>query len=139
MPYRNTEIDALIRLLDDPDDEIFKQVKTKIISLGNEVIPSLESAWEISFDNVLQKRLENIIHQIQFQNCAKRLTKWAYQGGEDLLEGVIIIAQYQYPDLDVKKIKKHIEQLRNDVWLELTPELTALETVKIINHTMIMK
>lgn len=60
------EISALIRLLEDPDETVFYHVKDKILSFGNEVIPLLESAWETSFEPLMQKRIENIIHQLQF-------------------------------------------------------------------------
>ena len=40
------EIDALIRLLDDGDAEVYQQVQSRILTLGKEVIPMLESAWE---------------------------------------------------------------------------------------------
>mgnify|MGYP006209865135 FL=1 len=55
----------MISLLDDPDQDIFKQVSKELISLGNEVVPMLEEAWETSFDPVMQERIENIIHKIQ--------------------------------------------------------------------------
>jgi regulator of sirC expression with transglutaminase-like and TPR domain len=129
-----SEVSALISLLDDPDEKIFNEIKEKIKSIGSEVIPLLENAWETSFDSLLQNRVENLIHTIQFDDIRKDLSIWSNSGGHDLLAGVILIAKYQYPDLNEKKLKAHIEQIRNDVWLELNANLTALEKVRVLNH-----
>jgi hypothetical protein len=53
-----------------------------------------------------------------------------------LLSGILLVSRYQYPDLDEDKIKKQIQTLIQDVWLEINDELTALEKVKIINHVL---
>ena len=40
------EIRALITLIDDPDEEVYLQVRDRIVSLGDDVVPVLERAWE---------------------------------------------------------------------------------------------
>lgn len=130
------ELTALIKLLDDPDETIFYQVKDKILSLGHNVIPMLENAWETSFEPLMQKRIENIIHQIQFENIKSGLREWYLAGGKDLLSGALFVARYQYPDLNEEKIKSFINQLSQDVWLELNDNLTAPEKVKVIGRIL---
>lgn len=131
-----TELKALISLLDDPDEAVYEQVCMKFLSLGQEIIPVLEDAWEHSFDTLIQNRIENIIHQIQFDIVKQALKDWAEPDNQNLLEGALLIARYQYPDIDFKKVKKQIDQIKQDVWLELNNNLTALEKVKIINHIL---
>jgi regulator of sirC expression with transglutaminase-like and TPR domain len=128
------ELNALISLLDDPDEGIFNQVSGKFISLGEDIIPVLENAWEYSFDPLIQNRIENIIHQIQFDIIKTGLKEWMHPDRQNLLEGSLLIAKYQYPDIDFDKVKKQLNQIKQDVWLELNDNLTALEKVKIINH-----
>ena len=128
------EINALINLLDDPDETIYTQVKDRFISIGSPVIPYLELAWENSFEMLIQKRIEDIIHTIQFDALNKELVNWAKKEQDDLLKGILLIARYQYPDLDEDKIRRQMQQITHDVWLELNDELTALEKVKILNH-----
>lgn len=130
------ELNALISLLDDPDEVVFTQIKSKIVSLGHDVIPVLENAWEHSFDPLLQTRIENIIHTIQFQKIAEDLREWAQNPHGSLLEGAILVAQYQYPDLDIAKFHKQLEQIKHDVWLELNDHLTALEKTRVLNHIL---
>lgn len=130
------EVIALITLLDDPDEGIYSEVKNRFITLGPPAIPHLETAWENSFDALMQKRIEGIIHTIQFEALQNALKYWADHEQDDLFKGVSIIARYQYPDLDEQKMRKQLQQIRQDVWLELHDDLTPLEKIKIINHIL---
>lgn len=130
------EVIALITLLDDPDDGIYSEVKNRFIILGPPAIPHLETAWENSFDALMQKRIEGIIHTIQFKALQNALKHWAENEQDDLFKGCAIISRYQYPDLDENKLKKQLHQIKQDVWLELHDDLTAIEKVKIINHIL---
>lgn len=130
------EVIALITLLDDPDETIYSEVRNRFIILGPPAIPHLETAWENSFEALMQKRIETIIHSIQFEALQKALKTWAHEESDDLLKGVLLLARYQYPDLDETKIHKQLHQIKQDVWLELHEDLTALEKVKIINHIL---
>lgn len=130
------EVIALITLLDDPDDGIYSEVKNRFIVLGPPAIPHLETAWENSFDALMQKRIEGIIHTIQFKALQNALKYWAENEQDDLFKGCCIIARYQYPDLDENKMRRQLAQIKQDVWLELHDDLTALEKVKIINHIL---
>lgn len=140
-PRRNKEMSlkeviALITLLDDPDETIYSEVRNRFIILGPPAIPHLETAWENSFEALMQKRIETIIHSIQFEALQKALKEWAQNESDDLLKGILLLARYQYADLDENKIKKQLHQIKQDVWLELHDDLTALEKVKIINHIL---
>lgn len=130
----NKELDALIRLLDEPDEDIFTQIREKIHTYGPDAIPSLEHAWENSFDNLIQGRIENIIREIQIDKLKIDLINWKKDKERDLLTGFLIITRYQYPDLDSTKLSRDVAQIIQDVWLELNNDLTALEKVKVINH-----
>lgn len=129
------EIDALLQLIDDPDDLIYTHVKERIIAHGEDIIPRLENLWELnSFGQEFQQRIEDMIHKIQYDAVHRGLKKWVAEGGEDLLEGSLLVARYQYPDLDEIEVRDRVNRLRQDIWLELNDELTALEKVKVFNH-----
>jgi regulator of sirC expression with transglutaminase-like and TPR domain len=128
------EFKALITLLDDNDNEVYTHVSDKLFSLGVEGIPLLESAWETSENQLIQTRLEDLINKIQFSNVKDRLIKWIDKGGEDLLEGALLVAKFQYPDLDEFKITQKVETISKNVWIELNPALSPLEEAHVINH-----
>ena len=128
------EFKALITLLDDNDSEVYSHVSDKLFSLGVEGIPLLESAWETSENQVIQTRLEDLINKIQFSNVKDRLIKWIDKGGEDLLEGALLVSKFQYPDLDEFKVTQKVESISKNVWIELNPALSPLEEAHVINH-----
>jgi regulator of sirC expression with transglutaminase-like and TPR domain len=130
----DTEFKALITLLDDNDNEVYSHVTNKLFSLGVEGIPLLESAWETSENQLIQTRLEDLINKIQFSNVKDRMIKWIDKNGEDLLEGALLIAKFQYPDIDEFKITQKIDTISKNIWIELNPALSPLEEAHVVNH-----
>ncbi|HEY8783196.1 MAG TPA: transglutaminase-like domain-containing protein [Mucilaginibacter sp.] len=129
-----TEVNSLIRLLDDPDGEIFEHVHQKLLSFGGEVIEYLEMAWEEAFDPIQQERIVGLVHEIQFGIVKKDLQLWHQSGAFDLLQGILIINRYQYPDLDEQKVINQIEAIKRDIWIQMMNEASPPEQIKLINH-----
>jgi len=128
------EVKSLIRLLDDPDREIYEHVHEKLLSLGTEAIDYLESAFEEAFDPIQQDRLANLVHEIQFGLLKNDLRLWHQSGSFDLLRGILTINRYQYPDLDEQKVINQIESIKRDVWIQMMHNASPSEQVKLINH-----
>lgn len=137
-PDHEREIQALINLIDDPDEGIFKQVRERIISLGSPVVPVLERAWEVDehLGDLFRDRVEDILHSIHITSVHDRLKAWVASGGEDLLEGALIVCRYRYPELDEHRVKARLSAIRQDIWLELNDQLTAFEKVRVFNHIL---
>jgi len=129
-----TEIKALISLLDDP--EIAPQIQDEIQNLGEAIIPFLEESWEETLDPQQQRRLEDLIHQLQFEGLQQRLRVWRDSGGQDLLEGMWLLNSYQYPDADLQALNRAIEQLRFEAWTLLRPEMHPADQVQVLNHVI---
>jgi regulator of sirC expression with transglutaminase-like and TPR domain len=129
-----TEVYSLIRLLDDPDSEIFEHVHQKLLSFGTGALEYLESAWEEAFDPIQQDRIVNLVHEIQFSIVKNDLKLWHQGGAFDLLQGILIINRYQYPDLDEQKVINQIEAIKRDIWIQMMNEASPAEQVKLINH-----
>jgi len=132
----NKKIKALISLLDDDDNEVVSHVEREIISHGESIIPFLETEWETNFNPIVQRRIEDLIHVLHFDLLLSRLKDWKENGGIDLLEGMWLIATYQYPDLEFKRLKSDIEQIYYDTWLEMKNDLLPFDQVKIINNVL---
>ncbi len=128
------QIKALVKLLDDPDEGVYEQVSEQLKTQGYEVIPQLEKAWEQSFNEKIQTRLENLIQEIQLSSATTNLGKWSREGGADLFEGAFLVAKHQYPELSYDYYRKKLDEIKKDIWLEINDNLTALEKVRIINH-----
>jgi regulator of sirC expression with transglutaminase-like and TPR domain len=128
---------ALIALMDDPDEQVYAHVRNRVLEIGPEAIQQLQTSWEESDLGLLfQSRIENLIHEIQFEACKTDLTTWYASSSKDLLKGALIVAKYQYPGLDEKSVMDSIERMRRDCWLEINPNMTAFEAVRIINKVI---
>ena len=129
-----TEVKSLIRLLDDPDQEIYNHVHNKLLSYGSEAIEYLESAFEQAFDPIQQERIANLVHEIQFGTLKTDLKLWHQSGSFDLLQGILVINRYQYPDLEEQKLINQIESIKRDIWIQMMNEAGPVEQIKLINH-----
>jgi hypothetical protein len=71
VPY--TEVPALLRLIDDPDTEVYQHVKDRILTLGKQMVPHLEAMWEQTPEEQVQERLEFLIHKLHFGELQRSL------------------------------------------------------------------
>lgn len=128
------ELEALISLLEDPDMQVFDNVSSRLIELGEDAVRPLEKRWEITLRPDLQERIENVIGKIQFNTLKRGMDNWRSGGGINLLFGAYLVARFQYPELQYDRLNEKVEKIKKDIWLELNNELTALEKVKVINY-----
>lgn len=127
------EIQALFRLLDDPDDEVFNMVAEKLTLCGKEIIPGLEYLWETTENDEVQDRITQLIHRVQFQDVQSEFKVWSSAANPELLRGAILVAKYQYPELNVPFLLTQFDKIRRNLWLELNNYLTPLEKVDVFN------
>ena len=132
----DSELKALISLLDEEDELILHQVENKILSYGANALPVLEKAWENTLDNCLQNRIEHISHKINFLNVYHELSYWNSFDNHNLLQAFITVAKFQFPNLKEEVVLQQFEEIYKDIWLELNDNLTALEKIKVINHVL---
>ncbi len=129
-----TTLDALINLMDEPDEVAFDVIRNRVLSFGYDAVAPLEIVLEDSFNPLVRERLVSIIGVLRRGRLREQLEDWIATGSSDLLRGFLLVTRTGYPDLDEEKIIIEIEQIRMDIWVELHDHLTSLETVRIINH-----
>jgi regulator of sirC expression with transglutaminase-like and TPR domain len=134
--YDASKINGLVQLLDDPDENIFSQIRDEFEIIGIEAIPILEQYWESSADSLAVKRAENLIHSINSKEVRSQLKTWIELGGKNLLKGSILVAKCQFHNLNEDKITSTINQIKQDIWIELNDNLTALEKIGVVNKVM---
>ncbi|MGC4036395.1 MAG: transglutaminase family protein [Chitinophagaceae bacterium] len=132
----NKEITALLTLIDDPDEEVFGAVSQKIIDYGKPIIPNLEHLWETHPDEQTQDRIEVLIHRLHYRDLSEEFRQWGLSDYNDLLTGAILAARFQYPDIVESVVKRELEKVRRNVWLELNNYLTPLEQINIVTSIL---
>lgn len=132
----NTEISALLHLLDDPDEEVFEAVSTKIVDYGKPIIPNLEHLWETTPDEPTQERIEVLIHRLHYRDLAEDFRQWNVSGHHDLTLGAMLTCKFQYPEMATAPVMQEIEKVRRNIWLELNNYLTPLEQINIVTSIL---
>jgi regulator of sirC expression with transglutaminase-like and TPR domain len=127
------ELNALFTLIDDPDEEVYSTVSEKIVGYGKPIIPNLEHLWETTPNEGIQERIEMIIHRLHFTDLLSDFTEWKDSAYHDLLFGALLVAKFQYPDLQTSPTLQEIEKIRRNIWLELNSFLTPLEQANVLS------
>jgi hypothetical protein len=133
---KKSRLMALLILLDDPDEVIFEAVERELLGESSRIIPDLEHVWETTMHEICQQRIERLIEKIRYKENLRQLKVWAKQPSPDLLEGFILASKYHFPDINVDKVNRRIEEIRKRIWVELNNSLTSLEKITVINHVL---
>jgi len=128
------EIRALISLLDDPDEEVQQQVRSRIKEEGLSLLPFIESYEnDLETSSDLLDTLQSLKQELQFDSLKRELVQWKDEGAEDLLAACLIISRLADPEVQEAEVRSFISKVRQDIWLELNENLTAFEKVKVMN------
>jgi regulator of sirC expression with transglutaminase-like and TPR domain len=132
----NKEILALFHLIDDPDQDVFDSVSSRIVSYGRGIIPNLENLWENTIGSDVQERIELLIHKLHFNDLTEDFQHWKNSSYQDLLTASLLVAKFQYPELVTTPVLQEVEKLRRNIWLELNSYLTPLEQVHVLTSIL---
>ncbi len=131
---RMTKIDALIRLLEDPNNQVFEQVKNELILIGDEALFPLETAAQKnSFGDQFNERVHSLINEIQRNVLKNELIQWINSEEKDLLLGSIIVSKHHDTYIEDSLVHETIQSLRRAIWLEFNDYQTSFEQIKIFN------
>lgn len=134
--WKDKEVRALLQLIDDPDGEVYETVAGRLLNYGKAIIPNLEELWEVTEDEAVQSRIETLIHRVQFEDLQSAFHDWASERSPNLLRGAMLVARFQYPDLNTAAILSQVDGMRRNIWLELNNYLTPLEQVNVFNSIL---
>jgi len=130
----DNKIKSLIHLLEDEDMSTYELIYSQILDIGPELMPYLLDAEDNSINPLLSNRLKELYKKLNIQKSTSDLISWKNNNSRNLYQGLGILAKFQYPRLELKKISEIVNRIRQDLWLEVNDNLTALEKVRILNH-----
>lgn len=135
----NSQGESLIRLLDDPDQLVYEAVSLKIQQLGTEFLPDLESAARKAMSPVLHERIEHIIKLLQHNQLKSDFQIWVHGPSPRLIDGAWLMSRYQFPDLTLEQFSRLIKPLKDEIWLEISDTLTAIEKIRVLNMLFFLR
>ncbi|MFN5439032.1 MAG: transglutaminase family protein [Bacteroidota bacterium] len=129
----NSELSALLNLIEDPDEDVFNSITERFVGMGKEIIPILEEHQHGTHDEELIKKINYIIDLVSLSVLTNELMEWKYSEDQSTIEAALIISNYLNKEFNQENIFFEIEKIRRSIWLELNDYLTPLEEVNIIN------
>ncbi|MCX6332214.1 MAG: hypothetical protein NTZ82_06210 [Bacteroidetes bacterium] len=132
----DTEMTALFQLIDDPDEEVFNTISDRLLNYGTPIIPDLEHLWENTLDEITLERIERMIYKLRLNDLKEAFTQWKSKPEPSLLEGALLVTQFQYPELAIDTLRHQLEKIRRNIWLELNNYLTPLEQANVIRNIL---
>jgi regulator of sirC expression with transglutaminase-like and TPR domain len=134
---KSDSIEALVRLLDDPDIQIYGHVRDRLIAAGPDALPYIRSSIDVfEMETEAIERIESLIHDIHLLSVKNELINWSAKSEKDLLKGAYIVARYQFPELEFTQLEEQIQTIEQTVWLELTGKQTSFEITKTLNKVL---
>jgi len=131
---KNSELKALITLLDDPNFTVYESVEKRLKEIGPAIVPELKDAWEHSEDELFLERTSAIISNVLFEDIFNKFKKWIKEDSDNLQYAVFLIAKYNFPDIDYQSFSEQIDNLKNDANLQINDNLSPLEKIWVLNH-----
>ena len=138
-----TEIKALIRLLDDPDESVYKAVRKKIIAYGANILPDLTKAWQDAKaagngNALLLSRFGKIVPQLQNNLLVGLIDEWK-DNARDLRHIAWLVSRFESFSLDKQKFDDALDALRDMIPAYGTGNFTPLEQIRIFNNSFYRK
>ena len=128
---------ALINLLGDEDASIYQVVRTKIISYGVSASRWLRDST-LSSDALVRRRATEIIQTLSRQLADNRFLAFCLSQREDLdlEQGVFLLAQTQYPDINMEAYGALLDSYAADLRDSFQPGASSENILATINHLL---
>src|SRR5215831_5926356 len=126
---------ALINLLGDDDPAIYRTVREKIMSLGEEAGEWLRP-HRLSSDPLLRRRAREIVQHFDRQEADTWFLAFCLKHGEefDLEEGIWLLALTQYPDINVEAYRALLDNFAAEIRERIDITETDKEILTTINN-----
>lgn len=136
MNWEPSKIKALVSLLEDEDDIVWKSAFNELSKINFNQLDDLnEIFYELEIIEI-KDRFLNLTKKIRYNHIKNLLLDWKQNHQHNLLKAVTYTCLIKYEDITEELLNQQIEKLRLDAWLEFHYDLTSFEKVKIINYIL---
>jgi regulator of sirC expression with transglutaminase-like and TPR domain len=126
---------ALVNLLGDDDPAIYRTVRDKILSFGEEAGQWLRP-HRLSEDPLLRRRAREIVQHFDRQEADTWFLAFCLKHGEEfnLEEGIWLLALTQYPDINVEAYRALLDHFASELRERIDFNETHKEILTTINN-----
>ncbi len=121
-------------MLDEENPTTLRAIYHNILKMGAAALPILKEQYYNSFEPLIRERLLDLIVEINFQSAEVELLNWKWSENHDMGRFLEILDTLFQTHLRQSSIEKYLNTLSQRIWIELNANLTALETIGLLNH-----
>ncbi|MBI3609239.1 MAG: hypothetical protein HY204_00885 [Nitrospirae bacterium] len=138
-PTLDHQLKAICTLLSDRDEKTVDLVRQTLIDIGPEAVPSLERAQKAA-DPLIRRHLQTVVEEIRQNDLESRFRDYASRddADPDLEEGVLLIAQFRYPELGVSNCRRELDRLADPISDRVRKNRPA-EVIRQINNHLFLE
>jgi regulator of sirC expression with transglutaminase-like and TPR domain len=132
------QISHLIQLLTDRDEFVRQKVREQLVELGEDALPFLEMAVR-SEDIPLRIQAQDVIARIFPIKLAEKFRQLAHKGLTryvDLEEGMLLIMEFGYPNVDPEVCRETLDSLARRVEQNLAPDADPAQTITTLTQLL---
>jgi len=135
LEFKESEYDALLKLLDDDDSEVVHHVFDKIVEVGPVGIPVLQKIL-LTGSAQVQIKIQEVLEIFQFSKIYKELKEWSVQEHNELMKAVYLVSKVINPELDEFKLAQQIETIAQRIWLRIYQNQSPFEQIQVFNYVI---
>ena len=124
-------VQALLRLLSDPDEQIAQTIQEELVKMGHSVLPFLETTQ--AEDDILAPRLAWVVEEIFFPQLLENFSQSVRHGSPDWEHGAFLIAQLRHPTLSIPHYQCLLDQFAEEFRARWNlPSLSVVEKARYL-------
>lgn len=135
----DSQLRAMIQLLDDDDQEVLNIVEQKFLELGQTIVADLEQIWLNNDYPLLNPKIDGVLKNIQQDLLHKEVKDWMFIEEPSALSAWILASKIQYPGLKYESVKAQLNQFKIDAWVMLSSVQNPHDQIGILNYILFEK
>lgn len=138
-----SELQHLIKLLDDESDFVYENIKERLIFHGDNSINFIKEYADLT-DPVIEQRANEIISTINFDKLEQKFKNLDMNENKELLEeAIFLISSFGYPDINIDNYKMILDKMALDIEKKIDDmgylKNTNLDIINIINDYLFVE
>ncbi|RMD94934.1 MAG: hypothetical protein D6813_01290 [Calditrichaeota bacterium] len=134
MITKEREIKALITLLGDEDQNIRNIAREKLLDFGEMASDYLRDVVHKDYEGRIRIEAWKILEEIRLEKLTDEFRKLSQAKVFDLEEGAFLLAQFEYPNLDVQAYKQQIDEMAEEIHGRIFEIRDVRRMVHVINQ-----
>ena len=129
---KESEFNALLNLLLDPNEYVSFKAKEKLISEFDKIEKRIYEFMSNSENHHFAQKLNEVIQEHYFSVTKSELKKWKNNTADDLLKGLVIVSRIFDSNISFYEIKNYFDQIKRMNNIDIQ-NLSGLEQIRFLN------